>query len=80
MNARPQSQRIDLSFKHRRSNGLKPAPSLGIGFEDITIDDKSGRVFCLIEAMEDFDGQLRGFVAEYDSAGHFVRCTRLHTK
>ena len=30
--------------------------------------------------MEDFDGILRSFVAEYDSAGSFVRCTRLHTR
>jgi hypothetical protein len=75
-----QIARIDLSLKRRRSNGLAPAPSLGVGFEDITIDDKSGGVFCLIEALEDFDGDLRGFVAEYDSAGQFVRCTRLHTR
>jgi hypothetical protein len=75
-----QIARIDLSFKRGRSNGLQPAPSLGIGFEDITIDDKSGSVFCLIEALEDFDGHLRGFVAEYDSAGHFLRGTRLHTR
>ena len=34
----------------------------------------------LIEAMEDFDGFLRGFVAEYDRAGRFLRCTRLHTQ
>lgn len=75
-----QIARVDLSFKRRKSNGLQPAPSLGIGFEDITHDEKSGRVFCLIEALEDFDGQLRGFVAEYDSAGKFVGCARLHTK
>jgi hypothetical protein len=75
-----QIARIDLSLKLRRSNGLTPAPSLGIGFEDVTIDEKSGRVFCLIEALEDSDGHLRGFVAEYDSAGHFLRCTRLHTR
>jgi len=75
-----QIARIDLSFKRRRSNGLQPAPSLGYGFEDITFDDKSGRTFCLIEALEDSDGHLRGFAAEYDSAGQFVRCTRLHTK
>lgn len=72
--------RVDLSFEPRKSNGLQPAPSLGIGFEDITYDDQQGQVFCLIEALEDFDGQLRAFVAEYDSAGKFVRCTRLHTK
>jgi len=37
-------------------------------------------VFCLIEALEDFDGQLRGCVVEYDSTGKFVGCMRLHTK
>ena len=75
-----QVARIDLSLKRRASNGLLPAPSLGSGFEDIAIDHRHGRVFCLIEAMEDFDGLLRGFVAEYDRAGHFLRCTRLHTR
>jgi uncharacterized protein YjiK len=30
--------------------------------------------------MEDFDGFLRGFVAEYDRAARFLRCTRLHTR
>ena len=75
-----QVARIDLSLKRRASNRLLPAPSLGSGFEDIAIDDRHGRVFCLIEAMEDFDGLLRGFVAEYDRAGRFLRCTRLHTR
>jgi len=75
-----QIARIDLSLKRGRSNELQPAPSLGLGFEDITIDDRSGRVFCLIESLEDIDGHLRAFVAEYDSAGHFLRCARLHTK
>ena len=75
-----QIARIDLSLKRRKSNELQPAPSLGLGFEDITIDDHSGRVFCLIESLEDIDGHLRAFVAEYDSAGHFLRCARLHTK
>ena len=75
-----QVARIDLSLKRRASNRLLPAPSLGSGFEDIAIDYRHGRVFCLIEAMEDFDGLLRGFVAEYDRAGRFLRCTRLHTR
>ena len=57
---------IDLSFKNRKRNRLFPAPSLGSGFEDIAVDIKQGRAFCLIEALEDFDGVLRGFVAEYD--------------
>lgn len=71
---------VDLSLKPRRSNRLQPAPSLGSGFEDIAIDEKNGRVFCLIEALEDFDGLIRGFVVEYDAEGHFQSCTRLHTK
>jgi hypothetical protein len=75
-----QVARIDLSLKRRASNRLMPAPSLGLGFEDIAIDFRRGRVFCLIEATEDIDGLLRGFVAEYDRAGRFLRCTRLHTR
>jgi hypothetical protein len=75
-----QVARIDLSLKRRVSNRLLPAPSLGSGFEDIAIDYRRGRVFCLVEAVEDFDGLLRGFVAEYDRAGRFLRCTRLHTR
>src|SRR5262245_51505511 len=75
-----QIARLDLSLQRRRSNGLLPAPSLGLGFEDITIDDRSGNVFCLIESLEDLDGQLRAFVAEYDSAGRFLRCARLDTR
>jgi hypothetical protein len=71
---------IDLSLKRRPTNGLIPAPSLGSGFEDIAIDARGGHIFCLIEALEDFDGLLRGFVAEYDPAGQFLSCTRLHTK
>src|SRR5262245_41665304 len=75
-----QIARIDLSLKRRRINGLQPAPSLASGFEDVAIDDRDGRVFCLIEALEDFDGVLHGFVAEYDPAGHFQSCTRLHAR
>ncbi len=75
-----QVARIDLSLKGRASNRLLPAPSLGVGFEDIAVDYRHGHVFCLIETVEDSDGVLRGFVAEYDRTGHFVRCTRLHTR
>ena len=75
-----QVARIDLSLKRRASNRLMPAPSLGLGFEDIAIDSRHGRVFCLIEAMEDVDGLLHGFVAEYDRAGRFLRCARLHAR
>lgn len=75
-----QIARVDLSFEQQEMNGLQPAPSLGMGFEDITHDEKTGQVLCLIETLEDFDGQLRGFVAEYDAAGNFIGCTRLQTK
>jgi hypothetical protein len=75
-----QVARIDLSLKRRRGNQLLPAPSLGSGFEDIAVDRKQGRALCLIEAVEDFDGLLRGFVAEYDRSCRFLRCTRLHTR
>jgi hypothetical protein len=72
--------RIDLSLERKSGNKLFPAPSLGSGFEDIAIDKKRGRVFCLIEALEDFDGLLRGFVAEYDTEGRFLRCTQLQSR
>jgi hypothetical protein len=75
-----QIARIDLSLKKQHTNGLMPAPSLGSGFEDVAIDDRHGHIFCLIEALEDFDGTLHGFVAEYDPTGHFLRCTRLHAR
>ena len=72
-----QVARIDLSLKRQPRNALLPAPSLGSGFEDVCIDHRYRRVFCLVESVEDFDGQLRGFVAEYDDDGRFIRCTRL---
>jgi hypothetical protein len=71
-----QVARIHLSLKRHATNALLPAPSLGSGFEDITIDHRHRRVFCVIESVEDFDGRLRGFVAEYDHNGRFIRCTR----
>ena len=72
--------RIDLSLKRKRTNRLFPAPSLGLGFEDITIEQRDGRLLCLIEALEDFNGALRGFVAEYEADGRFIRCTPLPTE
>jgi hypothetical protein len=71
---------IDLSLKGRSGNRIFPAPSLGLGFEDIAVDQKQRRVFCVIEALEDFDGRFHGFIAEYDTDGHFIRCTSLGTK
>ena len=75
-----QVARIDLSLKRRRSNRLQPAPSVGSGFEDVAVDARRGRVFCLIEALEDVDGLLRGLIVEYDRAGRFLRSTRLSTR
>lgn len=71
--------RIDVSLEPRATNRFLPAPSLGIGFEDIAVDREGRRVFCLIEALKDLDGRFRGFVAEYDAACRFIRCSRLHT-
>jgi hypothetical protein len=76
---RHQVARIDLSLEPRATNRLIPAPSLGPGFEDVAVDRAGGRVFCLVEALEDVDGRLRGFVAEYSTVGRFVRCTPFAT-
>jgi len=72
--------RIDLSLKRHKSNRFFPAPSLGLGFEDIAIDRRHNHIFCLIEALVDFDGHFRSFVAEYDDAGTFRHCTPLETR
>jgi len=72
--------RIDLSLEKSPRNALLPAPSLGPGFEDIAIDKEKQRVFCLVESVEDFDGHLRGFVAEYNVEGKYLQCIRLHTQ
>jgi hypothetical protein len=70
---------IDLSLRRRNHNRLVAAPSLGLGFEDIAIDYRHGRVFCLIESLQDFDGHYRSSVGEYDRE-RFVRCTQLDTR
>src|SRR5512139_3047064 len=57
---------VDLSLEPRKSNRLVLAPSAGGGFEEIAVDRQTGRVFCLIEALEDVDGTFRGFVVEHD--------------
>jgi hypothetical protein len=72
--------RIDLSLEKSERNVLLPAPSLGPGFEDIAVDKEKQRVFCLVESVEDFDGHLRGFVAEYNVEGKYLQCIRLHTR
>src|SRR5262245_35625970 len=71
---------IDVSLRPSRQNRLWPAPSLGAGFEDVAADDTLGGVFGLVESVEDFDGMLRGFVAEYDRAGRLKQCSRLPKK
>jgi hypothetical protein len=72
-----QIARIDLSLERSRRNRLWHAPSLGAGFEDIAADARLGSTFGLIESVEDFDGALRGFVAEYDGKERLRQCTRL---
>jgi hypothetical protein len=68
---------VALSLKCSRRNTLWPAPSLGAGFEDVAADGRSGSTFALIECVEDTDGVLRGFVAEYDRDRRLRRCVRL---
>lgn len=72
-----QIARIDVSLEPSPHNVLWPAPSLGAGFEDVAADPTSGSTFALVESVVDFDGVLRGFVAEYDRAGVLLQCTRL---
>ena len=72
-----QIARVDLSLTRSRRNRLWHTPSLGAGFEDIAADARLGSTFGLIESVEDFDGALRGFVAEYDGKGRLRQCTRL---
>jgi hypothetical protein len=72
-----QIARIDVSLKPSRRNHIWHAPSLGAGFEDIATADTDGTIFGLIESVEDFDGVLRGFVAEYDREGRWRQCSRL---
>ena len=71
--------RVDLSLEPNENNRLHPAPSLADGFEDIAIDHQGGRVYCIIESMEDSDGKYRGFLSEYDKDFRFQRCSRLST-
>jgi hypothetical protein len=75
-----QVARVDISLSRGNRNRLVPTPSLGLGFEDIATDLEHGRVFCLIETLEDFNGALHGFVAEYDIKGQFIRGEKLGTR
>ena len=75
-----QVARIDVSLKPGKKNRLFPAPSLGLGFEDIATDLEHGHVFCLIETLEDFEGALHGSVAEFDMNGQFIGCAKLGTR
>jgi hypothetical protein len=72
-----QIARVDVSLKRSRRNGFWRAPSLGAGFEDIATDRARGVTFGLIEAVEDLDGMLRGFVSEYDDTRRLRDCTPL---
>ena len=71
---------IDISLKRKSGNRLFPVRSLGSGFEDIAIDHRHRRFFCLIEALEDSDGAIHGFVVEYDRTGNLLRSSRLETR
>lgn len=71
--------RVDLSLEESERNLFFPAPSMGEGFEDITIDHEGERLLCVIEAMEDDDGEYRGVIAEYDHEGGLKREERLET-
>lgn len=75
-----QLARVDVSLEPRRTNRLHLAPSPGTGFEEVAVDRDAGRVFCLIESLEDTDGHLRGFVVEYDATARFARLTRLRIR
>jgi hypothetical protein len=68
---------VDVSLKASPRNALWPAPSLGAGFEDVATDRRSGSTFALIESVQDTDGALRGFVAEYDRHRRLRQCARL---
>jgi hypothetical protein len=68
---------VAVSLKRSQRNGLWPAPSLGAGFEDIAADSRGGSAFALIESVEDTDGVLRGFVAEYDRHRRLRHCSPL---
>jgi len=68
---------VASSLKRSRRNVLWPAPSLGAGFEDIAADRRGGSAFALIESVEDTDGVLRGFIAEYDRHRRLRDCTPL---
>jgi hypothetical protein len=46
----------------------------------VSIDVKNNRAFCLVESVVDFDGVLRGYVAEFDESGRFLRCARLPSR
>ena len=72
-----QIARIDASLKRSPRNGFWRAPSVGAGFEDIATDRARGSTFGLIEAVEDLDGVLRGFVSEYDHQRQLRQCMPL---
>ena len=72
-----QIARVDVSLKRSPRNGFWRAPSLGAGFEDIATDRARRATFGLIEAVEDCDGILRGFISEYNDKRQLRHCTPL---
>jgi uncharacterized protein YjiK len=72
-----QVARIDLSLEPRKSNRFFAVRSPGDGFEDVAVDPRRRRLFCLIEALEDEDGRSRGVVVETTRRGRIVRRTPL---
>jgi uncharacterized protein YjiK len=69
--------RVDLSLARRTVNRLIAVSSPAAGFEDVAVDPRHGRVFCLIEALEGDDGRFRGAVVEATLRGRVVRRTTL---
>lgn len=59
--------KVDLSLGPRDTDRFYPAPGLGEGYEDIALDREAGHVFCIIETLEDLDGEFRGFLMEFDA-------------
>src|SRR5262245_39108814 len=71
---------IDLSLTRRERNRRITTTSPGEGFEDIAIDPRRRRIFCMIEALVDAHGHSRGFVVEYNLTGRYLQGTQLRTK
>ncbi len=68
---------VDLSIQPRSDNKLIDVLGLGAGFEDLTIDPRTGTIFLLIECLKDADGSQHGFIIEYDRTFRFLNASRL---